>query len=235
MRGRGEREVRVVEDVAGAFSALVAQVRPRTIGLSGGGTARRCYARLAEEDTVDWSGVEVLVSDERWVPVDHDDSNEGMARRVLLDGVPVAAVHSLREAGETIDEAADAYDRLVAGYERIDLLHLGLGDDAHTASLFPGSPALAVDDRYVVATGDERHEHPRLTFTFPGIAKARLVVVTVSGEGKREAFARARAGDPAAPASRIEAESVLWLVDPAAAGQSTQDARGRSNGDEGAA
>jgi 6-phosphogluconolactonase len=184
----------------------------------GGSTARRCYERLAREPAVDWSEVEVLISDERWVPVAHEDSNEGMARRTLLDRVPVKVINSMRDAGPTMEAAADAYDRLLSLIGGIDLLHLGIGDDGHTASLFPGSPALAVDDRYVVATGDDLHDWPRLSFTYPGIALGRLVVVTVSGSGKREAFGRVRDGDPTAPAVRIDGQSTVWLVDPTAAG-----------------
>lgn len=209
-------EVDVVDDVAGAFAALVVTEAPSTVALSGGSTARRCYEALVARD-VDWRSVTVLFGDERWVPVDSPDSNEGMAREVLLDQVRPAAVRSMREAGPTPQAAADAYDRLVAEVAPIDLVHLGLGDDGHTASLFPGSPALDVDDRLVVATGDDAHPHPRLSLTFPGIARARVVVVTVSGAGKADAWQRLCRGDDI-PAARIRAPQVLWLVDLPAAG-----------------
>lgn len=208
--------MRVVADVPGAFAALVGDNRPRTLALSGGATARRCYERLGSAGAIDWTSTAVLFGDERWVPVDHDDSNEGMARRVLLDHVAVQVIHSMREAGPTIEAAADAYGRLVAGLDRIDLIHLGLGRDGHTASLFPDSPALEVTDRCVVATPHADWE--RLTFTYPAIAKGRLVVVTVTGAEKGEALRRVREGDPTAPASRIVADDVVWLVDPAAGG-----------------
>ena len=96
-------------------------------------------------------------------------------------------------------------------------MHLGLGPDGHTASLFPGSPALEERERLVVATGDDLHPHPRLTLTFPAIAQSRLAVFTVAGEGKREALQRVKAGDDL-PAARISAERVIWLVDEAANG-----------------
>lgn len=208
--------MRVAGDVPAAFAALVADARPRTMALSGGATARRCYDRLGAARAVDWTRTAVLFGDERWVPVSHDESNEGMARRVLLDHVPVEAVHSMREAGPTIEAAAESYGRLVAGLDHIDLIHLGLGADGHTASLFPASPALEVTDRYVVATAQP--DWARLTFTYPAIAKGRLVVVTVTGAEKREALRRVREGDPTAPASRITADDVVWLVDPAARG-----------------
>ncbi len=210
-------EARVVDDVAGAFADLVVAERPSVIALSGGGTARRSYSVLATRPGLAWRDVTVLFGDERWVPVDSDDSNEGMARRVLLDRVGAGAVRSMREAGATPEEAAAAYDRLLRELPALDLVHLGLGDDGHTASLFPGSPALEVDDRLVVATGDDAHPHRRLTFTFPAIARARLVVVTVSGAEKAPAWARLCRGEDV-PAARIRAERVVWLVDPAAAG-----------------
>src|SRR5262249_16230327 len=145
---------------------------------------------------VDWSGVDVFFGDERWVPVHDPDSNEGMARLAFLDELDPSWVHSLHDAGATIDEAAANYDALLRDYGAIDLIHLGLGADAPTASLFPGSPALDERDALVVATpSDATHPHDRLTFTFPAIARSRTVVVTVAGEGKREAFARVRAGD----------------------------------------
>jgi 6-phosphogluconolactonase len=209
--------VQVVDDVAGAFADLVVAEAPTTIVLSGGGTARRSYERLAGTPGIDWAGVTVLFGDERWVPVSSEDSNEGMARQVLLDVVAPAEVRSLRGAGETLEEAAAAYDTEVAALAGLDLVHLGLGDDGHTASLFPGSPALDVVDRLVVATGDDAHPHPRLTFTFPAMARARLAVVTVSGTDKAEAWRRLGEGEDL-PAARIRAERVLWLVDPAVAG-----------------
>src|SRR5205807_552273 len=103
----------------------------------------------------------------------------------------------------------------------LDFLHLGLGPDCHTASLFPDSPALDADPgRLVVLNHDPsgRNPHERITLTFSGIARARLVVFTVAGEEKREAFARVRSGDPACPATRVRAERIIWLVDHDASG-----------------
>ncbi|MBW3574146.1 MAG: 6-phosphogluconolactonase [Actinobacteria bacterium] len=206
-------EVRVVDDVAAAFGGLVADEAPSTLALSGGTTARRCYEALAAQPGIDWSSTTVLFGDERWVPLDSPDSNEGMARRVLLDRARPAAVWSMRNAGATPEEAADAYDRLVSALTVLDVVHLGLGDDGHTASLFPGSPALDVDDRVVVATGDDAHPHRRLTLTFAGIARADLAIVTVSGATKAGAWRRVCGGEDV-PAARLRARRVLWLVDP---------------------
>lgn len=210
-------EIRIVPHVPAAFAELVTVEAPRSIALSGGDTARACYQLLATAAAVDWSAVEVFFGDERWVPVHDHESNEGMARLAFLDEVDPAWIHSMHGAGPTPAAAAAAYDSLVASADAIDVVHLGLGPDGHTASLFPGSAALDVADRLVVVNGDDLHPHTRLTFTYPAIARARLVVVTVAGAGKRDAFARIRAGEDL-PAARVEAERVVWLVDPEAMG-----------------
>ena len=204
-----------VENVPQAFAALVVAEAPASIALSGGDTARACYELLATADA-DWRRVAVWFGDERWVPVHDPESNEGMARVTFLDEVEPLAIHSMYGAGPTPDEAAASYGRLVRDAPPIELVHLGLGPDGHTASLFPGSPALDEQKHLVVATGDDLHVHRRLTFTFPAIARAKLVVVTVAGASKRDALARIRAGDDL-PAGRVRAERVVWLVDTDAA------------------
>lgn len=215
-------ELRVVDDVPAAFGDAVAAAwhargpGPFTIALSGGATARRCYEALAGRagEPVDWSQVVVLWGDERCVPLDDEESNHRLAREALLDRVgPLAAVHPMR------CEDPDGYGRLVADLGAIDVVHLGLGPDGHTASLFPGSPALdAPADHLVVANHDPlgNNPHPRLTLTFAGIARARHVVVTVEGASKREALRRVRAGDDV-PAARADRAGVVWLADAAAA------------------
>lgn len=206
----------MVEHVPQAFAALVAEEAPGSIALSGGTTARQCYELLSVAD-IDWSQVDIFFGDERWVPADHADSNERMARLALIDKVTPRGVYSMRRAGETIEEAADAYDRLLRRHGPVGLVHLGLGPDGHTASLFPGSAALEERERLVVATGDDLHPHPRLTFTFPAINQSPLAVFTVAGEEKRTALARVKAGDDV-PAARVAAARVIWLVDEAANG-----------------
>jgi len=203
-------QTRIVDDVARAFARLVTELTPRSIALSGGEVAHRCYTALRRE-ALEWSVVEVFFGDERLVPVESDDSNEGMARRILLDHVSPRAVHSMVAAG------ADAYDALVRASAGIDIVHLGLGPDGHTASLFPGTPAVDERDRFVVENGDGAHLHRRLTFTFPAIQRAALAVVTVAGDDKREPIRRIRAGEDL-PAARIRARKVLWLGDRAALG-----------------
>jgi 6-phosphogluconolactonase len=202
-----------VDDVPAAFAALLAERSPASIALSGGDTARHCYEAAAGSAT-DWSSTEFWFGDDRFVPVTDPDSNEGMARAVWLDRVPIGAVHSMVGAapGGDIEAVAVAYDAALKSRPPLDLVHLGLGPDGHTASLFPGSDALAETDRWVIATGDAEHPHPRLTLTFAAIAAARTVVVTVAGADKREALAAVRAGDVRAPAARVDAAEVLWLV-----------------------
>jgi 6-phosphogluconolactonase len=166
---------------------------------------------------VDWSEVEIFFGDERWVPVGDPDSNEGMARHAFVDQVLPRAVHSMRHAADTIEEAADAYDRLLRNRGPVEFVHLGLGPDGHTASLFPGSPALDERERLVVATGDDLHPHARLTVTFAAVNQSPLAVFTVAGEEKREVLQRIKAGEDL-PAARVAAARVVWLVDPAANG-----------------
>jgi len=211
-------EVRTVSDVPQAFAELVAASAIDSIALSGGDTARQCYELLATAD-VDWGAVDVFFGDERCVPVHDPDSNEGMARVTFLDEVEPHAIHSMYDAALDAEAAALAYDGLVRRAPPIGLVHLGLGPDGHTASLFPGSPALAETERLVVATGDEQHPHPRLTFTFPALTRAALVVVTVAGADKRDAFARVRRGEDV-PAARVRNDHLVWLVDDAASGGS---------------
>lgn len=211
-------EIREVASVPDAFADFVAERRPSSIALSGGSTAEESYRELATRG-MDWSGTDVFLGDERFVPITHPDSNEGMVRRVLFATVQPRALHSMAEAGPTVEEAAAAYDALVRASDPIEIVHLGLGPDGHTASLFPGAPTLDIVDRYVVSAGDARHPHPRLTFTFSAIARSPIVVVTVAGAEKRDAFARVRAGDESLPATRVRAaDQVIWLADPAVLG-----------------
>ena len=218
-------ELVVVDDVPGAFARRVIEAYHArsqegfSIALSGGETARRCYERLAADaiHEIDWWQVDVYWGDERCVPPDHPDSNERLVREALLERVGAAnAVYPMR-----CEEGADSYQLRVGELGRFDLVHLGLGSDGHTASLFPGSPALDSDPGRLVVMNEDpsgRSSHLRMTLTFHGIARARLILVTVVGEAKREALAAVRRGDSACPASHLQGPQVVWLVDPAAAG-----------------
>jgi 6-phosphogluconolactonase len=215
----------VVDDVPGEFAERVIEAfhaRPGdtfSLALSGGDTARHCYERLAADGgtQIDWWKVDLYWGDERCVPPDDEASNYRLAREALLDRVGAAnAAYPMR-----CDEGPDPYQLRVGELGRFDVVHLGLGPDGHTASLFPGSAALEADPGRLVVMNEDpsgRNPYPRMTLTFAGIARAHLVIVTVSGEAKREALARVAAGDPTAPATHVKAERVVWLADPAAAG-----------------
>lgn len=215
----------IVDDVPGEFAERVIEAfhsRPAetfSFALSGGDTARTCYERLATDaDTqIDWWKVDVYWGDERCVPQEDDASNYRLGREALLDRVGAANAHYPMRC----EEGPDPYQLRIGELGKFDLVHLGLGPDGHTASLFPDSPALEADPgRLVVMNHDPSHRNPheRMTLTFSGIARARLVLVTVMGEAKHEALARVVAADQKAPASRIHADKVVWLADRAAAG-----------------
>ncbi len=217
-------EVEVVEDVPRGFAAKVIDAfidRPDatfSVTVSGGATARRCYERLAVDgaEAIDWWAVDLFWSDERCVDHDSEASNERLVREALLERIGAAnEVHPMR-----CDSGPEPYQLKISALPAIDVVHLGMGPDGHTASLFPGSAALDADaGRLVVMNEDPsgRNPHRRMTFTFSAIARARLVLITVEGAAKREAFARVRAGENL-PVARVRAPKVVWLVDRAAAG-----------------
>lgn len=200
-----------------------------TLCLTGGSTPAPAYARLAEAEGIDWDRVHVFWGDERCVPPDHEDSNYAMAVRTLLGpaGVPESNVH--RMLGEcSPEEGAAVYEQALEQFFgddlRFDVLHLGMGDDGHTASLFPGRPALDEAGRRVVATTapPEAAVRDRLSLTFPALAHASLCLVAAAGAKKREAFAAvldAYDGEAEGPpAARVEPKGdLIWLVDRALA------------------
>jgi 6-phosphogluconolactonase len=218
-------ELVVVDDVPAEFAERVIEAyhgRPNdgfSVALSGGETARRCYERLADDagNQLDWWAVDVYWGDERCVPLDSDDSNYRLGRESLLERVgAVNANYPMR-----CEEGADPYQLRLGELGKLDVVHLGLGADGHTASLFPGSSGVEADPGRLVVMNEDRsgrNPHPRMTLTFAGIARARLVLVTVSGEEKRDALAMVRAADPACPGSHVNADKVVWIADPAAAG-----------------
>ena len=218
-------ELVVVDDVPGEFAERVIEAfhsRPHdsfSLALSGGETARHSYERLADDagSQIDWWKVDVYWGDERCVPLDDPASNYRLGREALLERVgAVNANYPMR-----CDEGPDPYQLRLGELGRIDVIHLGLGPDGHTASLFPGSPALDADPGRLVVMNEDgsgRNPHRRMTLTFAGIERARLVLITVAGVEKREALAKVAAGDAGVPASHVRADRVLWIADPAAAG-----------------
>jgi 6-phosphogluconolactonase len=196
-----------------AVKEIVA-LQPRSLALAGGYTPRPVYERLALTD-LPWADIDVFMGDERCVPPDDPASNYGMARAALLDRVP-ARVHPPPAPGCD----AEAYERELTSVfgtamPAFDLVILGLGADGHTASLFPGSPALAVRDRAVVRV--EAPDHARLTLTLPALSAAKTALFLVEGAGKREALAKLIAGDATIPATQVTAASIVIIADPAAA------------------
>jgi 6-phosphogluconolactonase len=216
-------ELLVVDDVPGEFAEHIIETfhnRPGedfSIALSGGDTARQSYERLADvgAEQIDWWQVDFYWGDERCVPPDHPDSNERLGREALLERVGAAhAVYPMR-----CDEGPDSYQLRVGELGHFDVVHLGLGADGHTASLFPNSPGLDADPGLLVCLNHDPagvHPHERMTLTFSGIARGRLVLFTVMGADKRDAM-QAVYEDRDVPAARVTADRVLWLVDRAAA------------------
>ena len=205
---------------AGITSALTAR-RRCALALSGGETPRPAYELLAERrlgHAIDWARVEVFFGDERAVPVDDPASNYRMAWDALLRRVPIPSANVHRMPAERPDRAAAAreYERLLP--PRLDVLVLGLGEDGHTASLFPGSPALEERDRRVVPAESPLPPAGRLTITPPVIAAAESVAVMVSGVRKAAIVARALCGprEPTAIPGQLAAHAHWFLDEPAA-------------------
>lgn len=241
-------ELRVVADAeavarAAAEAVVAAAVRAVadrgrfTMALSGGSTPRRLYQLLGRTEepyaaAVRWDATHLFFGDERHVPPEHPDSNYRMASETLLARVAVASVHRMRGELPDANAAAEEYEAELARFfgldtvedppPRIDLALLGLGPDGHTASLFPGSPALDERRRWVVAPFVERLRAFRITLTLPMLDRARQVLFLVSGAEKADALARvlaARGGAAPLPASRVQTAPTapIWIVDRAAA------------------
>jgi len=205
------------EAVAQAGAAAVATAirgGMRTLALTGGNTPRRMYEMLAGMD-LEWGRVSVLFGDERCVPPDDPESNYRMARETLLSRVDPGAV--LRIPAELgAEEAAALYDAAVGRLQPLDLVLLGVGEDGHCASLFPGHPALTAPGWAVAVHGAPKPPPDRVSLTLGALRNARRVIFLATGEGKAEALRRAGAGE--VPAGMIPGAE--WIVDRAAAGAS---------------
>ena len=174
-----------------------------TLVVSGGRSPVAFFQNLAKQK-LDWSKVVVTLADERWVPVEHTDSNAGLLKRYLLQGPAAKAQFlSLYSATANLEQAAEQADRLLAELPPIDVLILGMGDDGHTASLFPNSPNLA-DALKVDGT---RRCYPMLAPTVPRqrltmsralLASAKTTVLSISGQSKLTTLSAALAGDDVA-------------------------------------
>jgi 6-phosphogluconolactonase len=223
-------DVRVVENPSAAVAELLLDVgcAGGHMALSGGSTPRRAYQLAAERD-LDMSAATLWLADDRLVPPDDPRSNERMIREAMLDRMSEDRRPDLMriETEQGLEAAAAGYEaglRATLGHHpRLDLVLLGLGPDGHTASLFPGSPALHEHHRLAVGVpeaGMEPHV-PRVTLTFPVLNTAREVVFVVVGEEKAEAVRRAFGdpSDPTAPGAHVRpgAGTLTLILDEAAA------------------
>lgn len=203
--------------------------------LSGGTTPRRLYELLgtsAYSDRISWPDVHLFQVDERCVPPDHPDSNFKMIREALLARVPVprTTFHRLAAEQQDLEESSRQYatelERVVqlraGGFPRLDMVFLGMGPDGHTASLFPGSPALEEKILWVRPNFVEKVGTHRITLTFPVLNAAARIIFLVSGGEKAETLRRVLEGPPVPeqlPAQGIKPVDgqVIWFVDGAAA------------------
>lgn len=226
----------VAGDLLARLEAAQADGGEPHIALTGGSIAERIHAALGETgptSVVDWGRVAVWWGDERFVAPDSEDRNATGARRSFLDrvGIPPDRVHEVpaTDGVVSVADAAAAYGLELRehGTDRFEVLMLGIGPDGHCASLFPGHPALDVDDRVAVSVTDSPKPPPeRVSLTFGALNRSRAVWFVASGENKAEAVARALApdGSPGAtvhetPARGVghAADEVVWYLDPAAA------------------
>jgi 6-phosphogluconolactonase len=210
-----------------------------TLLLSGGSTPGAVYQRLAEPGRsarLDWSRVHLFWGDERCVPPDHADSNYAMIQRILLDRIPLPAENVHRIPGERgADESAETYAAELRRFFEddpvklpvFDLILLGLGEDGHTASLFPGTAALDETVRWAVGVEPPPPLVPRVTVTLPVINAARQIIFLVTGGAKADILFRVlmRKESTPLPAQRVNPNSgrITWLVDQQAAAQLPQE------------
>ena len=215
---------------AAEWLCLLAQasVGAFAVCLSGGSTPRPLYEELAAPGIATrfpWSRVHWFWGDERFVPHGHPDSNYRMVYQALFSQVPVpeANIHAIPTVGLTPEEAATAYETTLKEFYGGDALDprralfdvtlLGIGEDGHAASLFPGQSALRERHRWVVAVEGVRSE-PRITLTYPALDSSSHIAFLATGEGKREAVARAIAGDRETPAALVRPVGQLhWFID----------------------
>lgn len=204
---------------------IAASARERgtcTVALAGGRTPEPVYRALASMPDVDWSRVDVFFGDERAVSPDDPESNYGMVRSALLSRAPISAarVHRMEAERPDRDAAARAYEQALP--PALDVLVLGIGPDGHTASLFPGSPALDERRRLVLPVTGTKPPAARLTITPPVIAAARRIAVLAAGADKAAAVARALEGPLAPNGTPAQlARRGDWFLDRAAAEQLT--------------
>jgi 6-phosphogluconolactonase len=229
------------QSAAGEFTKMAEQsIRARgkfSVALSGGSTPRDLFSLLASGaaaalpsnssagNALPWEKIFFFWSDERHVPPDHPDSNYRMAFQAMLSKVAVPKEHIFRIHGEEkdADTAARAYEQTLrtafatqpGEIPRFDLILLGIGTEGHTASLFPGSPALQETKRLVVANWVEKLKAERITFTYPLLNNAACIMFLVSGAGKAEILKQILEDPGDLPAQRVQPVDgrLLWMTD----------------------
>jgi 6-phosphogluconolactonase len=224
-------------EIVNAVSAVLMENQRCTVALTGGSTPRAAYHLLGQEPLrgrLAWEKIHFFWGDERHVPPDHPDSNFRMAHEAFLSAVPVPAgnIHRIPAEDPDATHAAAAYEETLRGFfhlspddkPRFDLLLLGLGPDAHIASLFPGNPALHETRQLVIAPWVEKLAAFRITLTAPVLNSAARVLFLVSGEEKSEAVEKVLEAerDPERYPGQLVRPAdgeVLWLLDRAAAGR----------------
>lgn len=218
---------RALDLILSKLEAAIAQRGQFTIVLSGGSTPKPLYEAIASQN-LPWDKIHVFWGDERYVPPNHPDSNELMARRAWLDrvAIPAANIHPIPTlSGDPAVDAAKYEQHLQEFFHTasgqfpvLDVILLGMGDDAHTASLFPHTEALKIKDRLI--TVGNKDSNPRITFTYPLINSARSVIFLAAGANKRPALAQVFApvaDDFTYPSRLIKPQGELvWLLDQAA-------------------
>jgi 6-phosphogluconolactonase len=217
--------------VARAGAAVLAEAARAAVGARGectlalsGGRTPWVMLRELEHEEVPWLHLKILQVDERVAPADSPDRNLKHLRESLLAGarVPPGNLYPMPVEERDLDAAAATYARTleeVAGTPpTLDLVHLGLGPDGHTASLVPDDPVLDVTDAWVGTTGAYQ-QHRRMTLTYPVLNRARAILFVVTGDDKADALLRLSRHDPTIPAGRIENAGIVLLADRAAAAQ----------------
>ena len=208
--------------VAGEARAAFAARGKFIVAVSGGATPWRMLSALEGEE-IPWEGVHVVQVDERVAPAGHPDRNLTHLRESLLAHVPLRPerIHAMPVESPDLEAAAAQYARTlreIAGSPPVlDLVHLGLGPDGHTASLVPGDPALGVTGADVALTGIYQGRR-RMTLTYPVLNRSRLVLWLVTGIGKTGMLRRLRDADPSIPAGRVLGDRAILLADRFAAG-----------------
>jgi 6-phosphogluconolactonase len=207
--------------IAAEARSVVAARGRFVVAVSGGRTPWQMLRALADED-VPWNGMHVVQVDERVAPEGHPDRNLTRLCESLLEHAPLSPehIHAMPTAEKDLEAAAASYAQTlqqIAGSPPVlDLAHLGLGPDGHTASLVPGDPVLEVTDRDVALTGIYQQRR-RMTLTYPLLNRSRRILWLVTGAEKAGMLVRLRDGDISIPAGRIRQEKALVLADRAAA------------------